>query len=287
MRWNPRPFVDRLLWIRGYPAYREAPWRFSTRALAFTWREQAIASGDVEFTACRGHRFLSPPGNISSFIAATFDERDLNITRFWDHALPPEPVFFDIGANIGLYTLPASRHAGRKGRVFGFEAHPVTFQYLQRNVNLHADSRIVIENLAVGAASGAAPMTFNAANPGETHMASGGEAGDIVPMVALDDYCREHGVTRIDYMKIDVEGYEAHVLHGAANIIAASPDILVQTEYEPKHMARYGDPATAERMLASWGFHPHEIAWQAGHASPLPALDGFRGEIVWSRRPLA
>src|SRR3546814_7925988 len=49
---------------------------------------------DFQFTACRGARFLSPPNNISSFIAATFGERDCNIVRFWQRALHP-------GAKIG------------------------------------------------------------------------------------------------------------------------------------------------------------------------------------------
>ncbi|WP_300296018.1 FkbM family methyltransferase [Ferrovibrio sp.] len=286
MRWNPRTFVDRLLWIRSYPAYREAPLRFAARAMTFTWREQASAAGDVTFTACNGQRFLSPPNNISSFIAATFGERDLNITRFWKHALPPEPVIFDIGANIGLYTLSAVRHASHAGRVIGFEAHPATFRYLQHNATYLSDPRIVIENLAVGAESGKARIAFNAANPGETHIATGEEHGILVPMVTLDDYCRQHGIPRIDYMKIDVEGYEANVLRGAADIIAASPNILIQTEYEPQHMRRYGDTAMVQRLLEGWGLQPHVIGWQAGQAFTLPTLADFRGEIIWSRRPL-
>lgn len=286
MRWNPRPFVDRLLWIRHYPVYHEAPLRFAARAMAFTWREQANAVGDIEFTACRGRRFLSPPNNISSFIAATFDERDLNIVRFWNRALPPEPIIFDIGANIGLYTLSAGRHAGSNGLVIGFEAHPATFRYLKRNVARRPDFRIVVENMAVGAQTGEARIAFNASNPGETHMSAGSEAGDPVFMVALDDYCLQHAIPRIDYMKIDVEGYEANVLRGAAAIIAASPDILIQTEYEPRHLARYGNPAGMEHLLADWGFHPHEIGWQTGRATLLPGLEGYRGEIIWSRRPL-
>jgi hypothetical protein len=129
-------------------------------------------------------------------------------------------------------------------------------------------------------------MSFNAVNPGETHVAAEGEQGIAVPMVSLDDYCRQRGVTNIDYMKIDVEGYEANVLRGATAIVAASPDILIQTEYEPKHLARYGDPDAIEHLLIGWGFRPHRIDWRTGAAAALPSLDGYRGEIVWSRRPL-
>lgn len=287
MRWNPRHFIDRLLWIRQYPVYREAPLRFATRAMAFTWQEQLAAPGDFEFTACRGCRFLSPPNNISSFIAATFGERDLNITRFWQRVLTPGAIFFDIGANIGLYTLPASRIAGAGGRVVAFEAHPATFRYLHRNVTTNLAAGIVIENLAVGAERGQASLIFNAANPGETHVATPGEHSDaVVATTTIDSYCREADIPRVDYIKIDVEGYEANVLRGAEAIISANDNILIQTEYEPRHMARYGTATEMPALLAGWGFTPHAIDWASGTASPIPTLDRHSGEIIWSRRPL-
>lgn len=288
MRLSFRTYVDRLLWIRKYPVYTEAPVQHASRALAFTWAEQQAMPRDFEFTACGGARFLSPPNNISSFIAATFDERDCNIVRFWRQALRPGAVVIDVGANIGLYTVPASQAVGAGGRVIAFEAHPQTFGYLQRNVRRNVAAGVVAENLAVGAAPGTVTMTFQAGNPGETHVATDGEAGDVaVRMVTLDDYCRATGVATIDYMKIDVEGYETNVLRGAASIVAASDRVLIQTEYEPRHMSRYGGAMDMAALLAGWGFRPFRIDWTDGRPQPIAALKAHVGEIVWSRRDIA
>lgn len=284
---DPRPLVGRLRWIRQYPAYGEAPARAALRTIGFTLREQMAGAEGMEFEACGGRRFRSPRNNISSFIAAIFEQRDLNIVRFWQRRLKPGAVFFDVGANIGLYAVPASQQVGPDGRVICFEAHPAIHAYLRRNLARNTGGNAVAENLAVGSRSGETRITFNAGNPGENHVARGGEAGETVRIVALDDYCAGAGIGRVDYMKIDVEGYEINVLRGAERLVAASPEILIQTEYEPVHLSRYGAPSELGDLLAGWGFRPYRIAWRDGAAIPLDSLAGYTGEIVWSRRDLA
>ncbi|HEX6958088.1 MAG TPA: FkbM family methyltransferase [Ferrovibrio sp.] len=285
MRLGLRPFIGRLRWIRDYPPYYEDPTRFALRTLLFTWREQ-LAGGDLEFEACGGCLFRSPRNNISSFIAAIFGQRDLNITRFWRRALPPGSVFFDIGGNIGLYAVPASQQVGGAGCVVSFEAHPAIYGYLLSNVARNCDGNITVENLAVGSESGETRIAFNGRNPGESHIATRTEQGETVPVVALDDYCARRGIARIDYIKIDVEGFEANVLRGARAMIAANPSILIQTEYEPQHLSRYGQPTEMADLLIGWGFRPHCVNWTDGAPMPLDSLENYAGEIVWSREEL-
>lgn len=286
MHLDPRPFIGRLRWIRQYPAYSEAPARYAARSVAFTWREQVTNGETMAFKACGGCSFRSPRNNISSFIAAVFDQRDLNIVRFWKKALPAGAVFFDIGANIGLYTVPAALHVGRIGRVVAFEAHPVIAGFLRDNVARNRVTNVAMENMAVGEANGQTRIAFNDRNPGETHIAAGEEEGELVPIVSLDSYCARHDIRRVDYMKLDVEGYEAAVLRGARDIVAASPNILLQTEYEPAHLSRYGAVDALARLLTEWGFKPYSIEWATGQPRPISSVRDFAGEIVWSRAPL-
>lgn len=281
-----RPFIDRLRWARTYPPYREAPAAYALRVLRYTLAEQLASPDRFAFTSCGGSLFDSPRNNWSSFIAGVFGQRDLNVFRFWQRALKAGAVFLDVGANIGLYTVPACRMVGPSGRVVGFEAHPGTFAFLARNVARNCNGIVTAENLAVGSGPGEIRIAFCDRNPGETHVAAAGETGECVAMVSLDEYCERHAIPRIDYLKIDVEGYESEVLRGAERMIAASPDILIQTEYEPRHLRRYGDPHAMPALLAGWGFVPHRLAWEDGSPSPIAALDGYGGEIVWSRRAL-
>jgi FkbM family methyltransferase len=280
------PVIDRLRFVKHHPVYREAPARFALRALWYLSRERLLGGDRIAFTACDGLRFESPRHNYSSFVTAIFGQRDLNIVRFWRRFLTPGSIFFDIGANIGLYTVPASRHVGPQGRVFGFEAHPQIYRYLSRNVVRNCDANVVIENLAVGENNGEISISFQTSNPGETHVATRTEAGERVPVIALDEYCVSHHVHRIDYMKLDVEGYETKVLRGAAKIVAASDSILIQTEYEPRHLQRYGQPTELPELLRSWGFRPHRVDW-SGNVAPLESLERYHGEIIWSRRDLS
>ena len=286
MHLDPRAHIGRLRWIRQYPVYREAPTTFAARTMAFTWREQLSTQDTMEFSACGGRRFRTPRNNISSFIAAVFDQRDLNIVRFWRKTLRPGSTFFDVGANIGLYAVPASLQVGSVGRTVCFEAHPALCRFLRDNVARNCADNVTVENVAVGSASGEARIAFDHSNPGETRVALETEYGDRVPMVSLDDYCRTHRIAAIDYMKIDVEGYEANVLKGAASIVERSPDLLIQTEYEPLHMGRYGERTEMAALLLSWGFLPYRIDWIDGIPEALHSLDGYSGELVWSRKSL-
>lgn len=281
------PIVERLRIVKHHPVYAEAPARFAWRALTFLGREHLLGGERIVFNACDGGRFESPRGNYSSFISATFGQRDLNVVRFWRRALRPGAIFFDIGANIGLYTVPACHQVGPAGRIVGFEAHPFICGFLRRNVARNCGGNVTVENLAVGAEAGEIHLAFHPANPGETHVALDGEAGEAVPVVALDAYCAERGIARIDYLKIDVEGYETNVLRGAAEVIGASPAILIQTEYKPQHLSRYGRPLDMAELLLGWGFKPHQVGWRDGRAAPLAAFGGYEGEIIWSRRDLS
>lgn len=287
MQLDPRPIIGRLRWIRDYPAYAESPARFAARSVMFTLREQASGGETMAFKACGGRTFRTPHNNISSFIAAVFDERDLNIVRFWRQALPRGTVFFDIGANIGLYTVSASLQVGSAGQVVAFEAHPLLCRFLTENVARNSPGNVAIENAAVGDETGSLKLAFNERNPGETHVAVGNETGETVPCIRLDDYCERRGIARVDYMKLDVEGYETAVLRGAESVVRGNPDILVQTEYEPLHRARYGAADELEELLRGWDLLPHRIGWRDGRPCYLPSLSGYAGEIVWSRNVLS
>jgi FkbM family methyltransferase len=124
-----------------------------------------------------------------------------------------------VGANIGLYTVPASIQIATSGLVVCFEAHLFDCRFLRHNMARSCTGDVITENLAVGSESGSTRIAFSSANPGETPVARPDEIGDAARIVSLDDYCARSGIDRIDYLKIDVEGHEINVLRGAREII--------------------------------------------------------------------
>ena len=138
-------------------------------------------------------------------------------------ALPPDGVFVDIGANVGLYTLWAGHHLGPGGTRVAFEPHPTTFARLGFNVAANTDTRSPRTHLlplAVGGAEDASAalhvhprnLGANSLLPPSSSTLEENGAQLPVPCRSLLTVLDELGVTRIDVLKIDVEGAEDRAL---------------------------------------------------------------------------
>ncbi len=139
-------------------------------------------------------------------------------------------VFFDIGANVGYYTLLAARLVGAKGRVFAFEPVVRNIAYLYRHILLNGAGNVTI---VPAACSDAISLeTFSAGrNFSEGHLGEDKESysRDPVPTVSVDEVARRAGVWP-HVIKIDVEGGELSVLKGAqATLHKARPRIFLST----------------------------------------------------------
>lgn len=129
----------------------------------------------------------------------------------------PGDVVLDVGANIGVNTIPLARHAGPRGRVIAFEPQRVIHQMLCANLALNGLTNVEALWTAVGAQPGSIrvpPLDYDAVdNFGGIEL--GGEQGEKVPVTTIDqlklDRCR--------LIKIDVESMELEVIQGAAETI--------------------------------------------------------------------
>jgi FkbM family methyltransferase len=153
-----------------------------------------------------------------------------HVTKAAQHALPPDGVAIDVGANIGSVALWLARKLPQ-GHVYAFEPTDATFDRLIRNTELNPElaKRVTLEKSFVSDAVGAArsvgvyarwPL---AAAAGDTiHPVHGGvlEAATDTPTVTLDAYAELHGLDRLDFIKIDTDGHELEVLRGAARTFA-------------------------------------------------------------------
>ena len=183
-----RPFLSRLIdLLRGGPvdiAYQGASFRFYHQA-----------------SATERGALLNPDYNIE----------ELNFLRA--HT-PPGGVFVDVGANVGTYALALARHVGTRGTVIAIEPHPVTHARLAFNNRASGFTQVRLMAAAAGAADGELMIETDGDNLGASHVATGKvSAGAIrVPSRRLQRILEEAGVSRVDALKIDVEGYEDRVL---------------------------------------------------------------------------
>jgi FkbM family methyltransferase len=142
----------------------------------------------------------------------------------------PGSTVYDVGANIGFFTLVAARLAGPSGAVEAFEPLPDAVAGLQRHVAMNDARTVTVHEAAVGAHSGRAQLM--AVQEGSwSHLAQRGRHPDTqdvleVAIVTIDDLVAA-GRRAPDVVKIDVEGAEIDVLEGMAKTIRAHSPVII------------------------------------------------------------
>lgn len=131
--------------------------------------------------------------------------------------LRPGCVFVDIGANVGTYSVYVSRKLDGDCTVLAMEPHPRTYQKLVFNLQANGIATNSVLNVGIGPSRGTIDLwSDGGSNVGHTSMVKQGTANAkirhevaIVPLVELLD---EHSLSRIDVLKIDIEGFEDQAL---------------------------------------------------------------------------
>jgi FkbM family methyltransferase len=158
--------------------------------------------------------------------------------------LPESGVMFDGGANVGVYTVTAARKVGGAGRVIAIEADSAYAPRLTGNVELNGLHNVTSMTAAAGKTDGEAVLivasegAFSSTDALQTGSASG--ESRRVRQVKLDSVWQEAGEPPVSLAKIDVEGAELGVLHGAERLLErCRPALLVEVQ-----------PGTAEAVQA-------------------------------------
>jgi FkbM family methyltransferase len=137
--------------------------------------------------------------------------------------LSPGITFVDIGANFGYYSLMAAAAIGDSGRVFGFEPNPELCDHLRGTIQKNEIMNITVEQAGVSDEAGWADLflPIKRGNNTATMIANAGGRPLRVPVVTLDEYLDRYKIARVDFLKIDVDGFEPRVIRGAQAAIRA------------------------------------------------------------------
>lgn len=180
-------------------------------------------------------------GSLQDLFFHQYEEPSL--AAILEAVLKPGGVFFDVGANIGVYSGWAARIVGPTGRVYAFEPVPSTRQYLQEFLEMNNLENVSVVPSAVGRGTGSIHLYCR---PGASGLASAVKtsAPDIqeieVSLTSLDEHASLAKTRVPQLLKIDVEGYEFEVLRGARQILCAShpPAVIFETEADHHTRAR-------------------------------------------------
>jgi FkbM family methyltransferase len=190
--------------------------------------------------------------------------------------LRPGAVFYDVGANVGFYTVLAARAVGPDGAVYAFEPVPANAAVLVRNVLANGGRNVRLVGRAVSAATTTERLLLTPYAGGHflaSTLAEGPTVGEVhVETVALDDFVATTGVRPPDVVKIDVEGAELDVLRGMHQLLCAhGPDLLVELDDADRAAAERKADEVAE-LLRTIGYrierlsdaYPH-LEWSVVH----------------------
>jgi FkbM family methyltransferase len=169
-------------------------------------------------------------------------------------------IFWDIGANIGYFSLLAAAALQHSGRVIAFEPGRVAYARLTDNIGLNPFRNITTFNLAVTDREGetALHLAAGTADGCASLYGAGPEvtAREICRTVSLDGFAPSHALPGPDFIKIDVEGAELFVLRGAREMLAVSRP-LVLVELKAETLAASGtDKHQIQELLAGYGYVP-------------------------------
>lgn len=243
--------LNTLRFITGHPLNRGR--RLRSLGRFASWQVMSrLAPGPVAVDWVANTKLLMSHGQTGATGNLYTGLHELPEMAFVLHVLRPDDLFVDVGANVGSYTVLASGAAGASS--IAFEPGARAFAALSANLELNGiESRVELIQAAVGDRPGKVSFTSNEDTLNHVVTSTDSDSVTTVAMSTVDGSL--NGRVPL-VMKIDVEGYESHVLDGAADTLAKQALLAVIMETNGSG-SRYdaSDSSLHGRMLG-FGFAP-------------------------------
>ena len=217
-----------------------------------------------------GYSIFQKKDSVENYFSVYEKSEQRLVTRL----VKPGMLVFDIGANIGDYSILLSKLVGSSGKVYSFEPASTTFNQLQERLislkinNVYEfkkafysdDTQIEFNEF---------PDDFSVWNSiGKPQMLDPQGSGQYVPItnteiveaIKLDSFCLENSIDHIDYLKIDVEGAESDVLEGSRELLKNKSIRYIQFEISQKMLEGLNRIAKSTfDILIENGYECHRI----------------------------
>ena len=159
--------------------------------------------------------------------------------------IKPGDSILDIGSNIGFYAKILSALTGNSGKVYCFEPDSTNFQYLKKNTK--AIENIKLFNKAVSDKKDILKVykskLLNVDH--RTYPVNNYDSIEEIESLSIDELISEHIISKVDIIKIDIQGYEMTAFKGMYNLLSTNNDLKIVAEYWPHGFKRAGTTAIA------------------------------------------
>jgi FkbM family methyltransferase len=213
------------------------------------------------------------------FYKGNFESDTLN---YFKSIIKTGDIIFDIGANIGIYTLIASLKTGSQGKVYSFEPADWAYDRLSKNIKLNEFSNII--SIKKGVADYSRTADFFQCEDDAYNSIGKNPMRDVkhvnkIEITSIDDFICENNITKIDVLKIDTEGADYLVLKGAQKILQSDYPPVIFCEYNRN--IKNGFDYTLEdfeQFIKSYNYNIFEL--HDGKLIPFDAAKSQSNEII-------
>ena len=149
--------------------------------------------------------------------------------------------FIDGGANIGFFSLVASKIVGPTGIIISFEPTPLTSSYLKKNIKINNINNIIVSEYGLSSSKKKLPFLLsnnpegNAIISDKIATAKDGNKIITINTISIDEFCAKKNIVKVDLIKLDIEGQELEAIKGAKKILSANQNIRIIFELNIAH----------------------------------------------------
>jgi FkbM family methyltransferase len=212
------------------------------------------------------------------YVSRTYEPNTLSVLRRF---LREGDTFLDVGANVGIISLAASRWVGAAGRVYAFEPSRREFDNLVDTLERNAVTNVRPLPLAVTARSGSAELRVASASHaglntlGDAFPYEGVDVHSLerVNTTTLDEFAEAERIARIAVIKLDVEGAELAALTGARRVLGEHRPVLVVEVFSRSLEANGATPEALEQLLGEARYRLFAIDDSTARLAAITSLD--------------
>jgi len=232
---------------------------FAKHFLNINKEDKQEAGFDILISKLPGDISIALPNNLNLMTPYILQEQQdwfEDEIKFVRHLVQPGMHIIDIGANYGCYTLTMARLIGETGNLWAFEPASATAGFLKKSLELNDFHNVELLQCALSDHAGEAHLTLegNAELNALVEDNAPGKDTETVPLKRLDDCMIEFGWDNIDFIKLDAEGEEVHILDGGRDFLEQCSPLIM---FEIKDRDQINDELI--RHFIDFGYNPYVL----------------------------
>lgn len=216
---------------------------------------------------------------------------ELEVQQLLSAILEPGDRFIDVGANIGMISMHAAHLVTETGKVDCFEPNPECVQAINDSLARNAISHVNVHPVGLSDSNGVLQLSLTSSHTGTATLAPvDGVTKSFDVQTLIGDDVVLSDPKRVKLIKIDVEGFELHVLKGLKRSLETFP--LLITEFEESHFQRAGTSSSEiMEFLTGIGYKPYGILsrrkrkWKSYRLQLIPLMSNFKNrkvnDVLW------